>query len=146
MANEPLTTKLRQLAEAIGGVRAIASAIKGNTGYSPSKSAIDRAMKGSCSDYSVCSMIRDLEEAKSNWFIFEVNTLVWDGHYTGKKQAQFIAGYQEAYWKGSKWIVMSSSEMFLSKEQFHRNSNSQSLLEGRFGEPDYAAADLYDRS
>ncbi|MCY9861457.1 hypothetical protein OTK49_02850 [Vibrio coralliirubri] len=144
MANDKFTAHLAQLVNKAGGARKAVLAIKELTGVSPSKSSIDRAIKGSCSDYTVHCLIRDLTEATSSWFMFETNTHAWDGHYRNLKDAQYSAGFKTAKWKGSNWVVMSSINCFLKEEQFHTKPESQEKLISAFGEPDYKSADKYD--
>lgn len=144
MANEYLTARLSELVEKVGGVRKASLRIEENTGAAPSKSAIDRALKGSCSDYNVMCFIRDLEEAAGMWFMYELHTFAWDGHYRNKKEAEYLAGFKETIWKGSKWVVLDSSKFFLGEDLFHTKPEPKSRLQNAFGEPDYQAGDKYD--
>ncbi|EKO3667237.1 hypothetical protein NM449_17515 (plasmid) [Vibrio metschnikovii] len=61
-----MKNKIEQLAELVaqaGSQRKAEALIKSVRGVSPSKSAIDRAVKGSCTDYALQCMIDDLSQA-----------------------------------------------------------------------------------
>lgn len=63
MANKERTEQLIELVKKAGSVRKAEEAIMESKGVAPSKSAIDRAVKGSGSDYSVQCFIDDLTNA-----------------------------------------------------------------------------------
>ncbi|RJX68656.1 hypothetical protein DZ860_16820 [Vibrio sinensis] len=63
MASQERTNQLSELVKKAGSVRKAERLILNSKGTNPSKSAIDRALKGSGSDYSVQCMIDDLTKA-----------------------------------------------------------------------------------
>ncbi|EJL6435695.1 hypothetical protein NMR82_000608 [Vibrio cholerae] len=65
MSIESKTEQLAALVAQAGGARKAEELIKSVRGAAPSKSAIDRAIKGGGTDYNVQCMIDDLAVAKS---------------------------------------------------------------------------------
>ncbi|AOT26263.1 hypothetical protein [Vibrio anguillarum] len=65
MINEK-NKQLAALVAQVGGVRKAAEQIKSVRGATPSKSAIDRAIKGGGTDYNVQCMIDDLLKTQTN--------------------------------------------------------------------------------
>ncbi|HIF9337724.1 hypothetical protein [Photobacterium damselae] len=63
MATQKRTDQLNELVGKAGSVRKAEKLIHDSKGVAPSKSSIDRAMKGSGTDYSVQCMIEDLKMA-----------------------------------------------------------------------------------
>ncbi|EKO3874554.1 hypothetical protein P0F29_003183 [Vibrio metschnikovii] len=60
---EKKTEQLAALVALAGGARKAEELIKSIRGAAPSKSAIDRAIKGSGTDYNIQCMIDDLSQA-----------------------------------------------------------------------------------
>ncbi|MGY5383278.1 hypothetical protein [Vibrio metschnikovii] len=60
------TEQLAALVAQAGSQRRAEAMIKAVRGAAPSKSAIDRAVKGSCTDYTIQCMIDDLQLALSS--------------------------------------------------------------------------------
>ena len=63
MASKSRTEKLNKLVKRAGSIRKAVRIILDVKGVAPSRSAIDRSMKGSGTDYSVQCMINDLEKS-----------------------------------------------------------------------------------
>ncbi|EGR4075090.1 hypothetical protein QXB71_003563 [Vibrio cholerae] len=63
MDKEARTRRLAELVALAGSQRKAEALIKSIRGASPSKSAIDRAVKGSCTEYQAVCMIDDLTAA-----------------------------------------------------------------------------------
>lgn len=63
MISESKTEQLALLVSQAGGARKAEELIKSVRGAAPSKSAIDRAIKGGGTDYNIQCMIDDLESA-----------------------------------------------------------------------------------
>ena len=63
MASQKRTDQLIELVKKAGSVRKAEQLILDSKGLAPSKSSIDRALKGSGTDYSVQCMIDDLTKA-----------------------------------------------------------------------------------
>ncbi|HAS5670922.1 TPA: hypothetical protein I7E55_002018 [Vibrio cholerae] len=63
MDKEARTRRLAELVALAGSQRKAEALIKSIRGASPSKSAIDRAVKGSCTEYQTVCMIDDLTAA-----------------------------------------------------------------------------------
>ncbi|ELA9292953.1 hypothetical protein QUO15_004415 [Vibrio parahaemolyticus] len=66
MASSKRTDQLNELVEKAGSIRKAEQLILDSKGVAPSKSSIDRALKGSGTDYSVQCMIDDLSQALSH--------------------------------------------------------------------------------
>lgn len=66
MASKERTDQVNELVKKAGSVRKAEKLILDSKGVTPSKSAIDRALKGSGTDYSVQCMIDDLTKALSH--------------------------------------------------------------------------------
>lgn len=65
MSNQTKTEQLSDLVAQAGSQRKAEALIKSVRGAAPSKSAIDRAIKGSGTDYNIQCMIDDLSQALS---------------------------------------------------------------------------------
>ena len=63
MISESKTEQLAALVAQAGGARKAEEMIKSVRGAAPSKSAIDRAIKGGGTDYNIQCMIDDLSQA-----------------------------------------------------------------------------------
>lgn len=63
MDKKARTKRLAELVALAGSQRKAEAMIKSVRGASPSKSAIDRAVKGSCTEYQAVCMIDDLTAA-----------------------------------------------------------------------------------
>ncbi|MDW1542447.1 hypothetical protein [Vibrio sp. YT-17] len=66
MTSSNRTDQLNELVKKAGSIRKAEQLILDLKGVAPSKSAIDRALKGSGTDYSVQCMIDDLTKALSH--------------------------------------------------------------------------------
>lgn len=81
----------------------------------------------------------------TGYICVEMETGACDGIYTEKSTAKHMIGFMNNLWSGSHWILMNSYSVSNFRNRFHREQPMQEKLKRLYGDPDYDAADKYDK-